>query len=131
MNDYSTVQFVSMGAFFATIADPVIGGTYMTLLNTLSNFGGTYPQYFILKSVEYFTVATCHTQQGVKSGDCSTKQLKQTCESTQGTCVVEQDGYYFVNLMSVIVGFILLMVLIRPQVRLLERLPPSRWHVKK
>ena len=27
----STVQFVSMGAFFAAIADPAIGGTYMTV----------------------------------------------------------------------------------------------------
>ena len=47
-----TIQFVSMGAFFANIADPAIGGTYMTLLNTISNFGGTYPQYFIFGAVE-------------------------------------------------------------------------------
>ncbi len=58
----STVQFVSMGAFFAQIADPVIGGTYMTFLNTVSNFGGTYPQYFILKAVDWLTVGTCSVQ---------------------------------------------------------------------
>ena|SRR6185312_7873690 len=28
---FSTVQFVSISAFFTTIADPVIGGTYMTV----------------------------------------------------------------------------------------------------
>jgi len=28
---YSTVGFVSMGAFMTVIADPVIGGTYMTV----------------------------------------------------------------------------------------------------
>jgi MFS transporter, PAT family, solute carrier family 33 (acetyl-CoA transportor), member 1 len=49
-----TIQFVSMGAFFTNIADPTIGGTYMTLLNTISNLGGIYPQYFILKFVDYF-----------------------------------------------------------------------------
>jgi len=37
----STVQFVSIGCFFARIADPTVGGTYMTLLNTLSNLGGS------------------------------------------------------------------------------------------
>lgn len=37
----STVMFVSMGAFFSQVADPLIGGTYMTLLNTVSNLGGT------------------------------------------------------------------------------------------
>ncbi|KAG0309741.1 hypothetical protein BGZ98_008877 [Dissophora globulifera] len=55
----STVAFVSMGAFMTVIADPVIGGTYMTLLNTLSNFGGTWPRFFVLKAVDYYTVSTC------------------------------------------------------------------------
>lgn len=36
----STVQFVSLGSFFTKISDPLIGGTYMTLLNTISNLGG-------------------------------------------------------------------------------------------
>lgn len=29
---YSTVQFVGMGSFFTKISDPLIGGTYMTLV---------------------------------------------------------------------------------------------------
>jgi PAT family acetyl-CoA transporter-like MFS transporter 1 len=32
-------MFVSQMAFFAKVSDPKIGGTYMTLLNTLSNLG--------------------------------------------------------------------------------------------
>jgi PAT family acetyl-CoA transporter-like MFS transporter 1 len=28
----STVQFVSLGSFFSKISDPLIGGTYMTLV---------------------------------------------------------------------------------------------------
>jgi PAT family acetyl-CoA transporter-like MFS transporter 1 len=32
-------MFVSQMAFFAQISDPKIGGTYMTLLNTLGNLG--------------------------------------------------------------------------------------------
>ncbi|KAI4455931.1 solute carrier family 33 acetyl-coa transporter -related [Holotrichia oblita] len=36
-------MFVSIMAFFARISDPMVGGTYMTLLNTLSNLGGNWP----------------------------------------------------------------------------------------
>lgn len=32
-------MFVSQMAFHAKISDPVIGGTYMTLLNTVANLG--------------------------------------------------------------------------------------------
>jgi len=32
-------MFVSQMAFHAKISDPAIGGTYMTLLNTLANLG--------------------------------------------------------------------------------------------
>lgn len=33
-------MFVSIMAFGAKISDPKIGGTYMTLLNTVANLGG-------------------------------------------------------------------------------------------
>ena len=29
------------------------------LLNTFTNLGGTWPRYFVLKGVDYFTQATC------------------------------------------------------------------------
>merc|ERR1719204_2446244 len=32
--------FVAQMAFFARVSDPALGGTYMTLLNTLGNLGG-------------------------------------------------------------------------------------------
>lgn len=52
-------MFVSSSAFYTQIADPVIGGTYLTLLNTVSNLGGTWPRYFVLRGVDFFTQATC------------------------------------------------------------------------
>ncbi|CAO1622235.1 unnamed protein product [Sympodiomycopsis kandeliae] len=55
----STVQFVGISSFHTQIADPLIGGTYMTLLNTVSNLGGTWPSYFVLKSVDKFTTSEC------------------------------------------------------------------------
>lgn len=55
----STIQFVSLAAFHTRIADPTIGGTYMTTLNTLSNFGGTWPKFFLLKFIDRMTYSIC------------------------------------------------------------------------
>lgn len=38
----SNCMFVAQMAFFSRISDPVIGGTYMTLLNTIANVGGKW-----------------------------------------------------------------------------------------
>ena len=38
----SNCMFVSQMAFFSRVSDPVIGGTYMTLLNTIANIGGKW-----------------------------------------------------------------------------------------
>lgn len=55
----STIQFVSINAFHTQIADPTIGGTYMTTLNTISNLGGQWPRLIVLYAVDWFTQATC------------------------------------------------------------------------
>uniref|UniRef100_A0A9J2PU26 Acetyl-coenzyme A transporter 1 n=1 Tax=Ascaris lumbricoides TaxID=6252 RepID=A0A9J2PU26_ASCLU len=55
----SYCMFVSMMAFNAQISDPKIGGTYMTLLNTLNNLGGNWPVTLILSLTDYFTFKDC------------------------------------------------------------------------
>lgn len=39
----SAAMFVAQMAFFNRVSDPKIGGTYMTMLNTISNLGGQWP----------------------------------------------------------------------------------------
>ena len=39
----SSAMFVAQMAFFNRVSDPKIGGTYMTMLNTISNLGGQWP----------------------------------------------------------------------------------------
>ena len=41
-------MFVSVMAFFAKVSDPAVGGTYMTLLNTVTNLGGNWPSTLAL-----------------------------------------------------------------------------------
>lgn len=58
-------MFVASMAFFAKISDPAVGGTYMTLLNTLCNMGGNWPTSIILWLVDVLTWRQC--QAGVAS----------------------------------------------------------------
>ncbi|KAF8944894.1 hypothetical protein BGZ47_003547 [Haplosporangium gracile] len=128
----STVAFVSMGAFMTVIADPVIGGTYMTLLNTLSNFGGTWPRLFVLKAVDYYTVSTCSVlNMDSEEFSCASESGKSLCQELHGECLLQQDGYYYVNSLCVTVGAVLLFTYIAPTIRYLESLNPKLWKLPK
>lgn len=52
-------MFVAVMAFFAKISDPAVGGTYMTLLNTICNLGGNWPTSIVLWLVDVLTWKQC------------------------------------------------------------------------
>ena len=104
----STFQFVSICSFHTQIADPTIGGTYITLLNTFSNLGGTWPKVLVLKMVDYFTVKTI----------------------VNGKDVIIKDGYYRVNLISICVGIILYFKFLKKSINKLQKLPKYVWRKK-
>jgi MFS transporter, PAT family, solute carrier family 33 (acetyl-CoA transportor), member 1 len=125
-NFTSTVMFVAISAFHAKIADPVVGGTYMTLLATVSNLGGTFPRFFILKLVDVFTRATCvppgslPDEKTLKGAlvttpfSCALEAEKERCRNGGGTCTIERDGYYITNVVCVIIGALTFWLFIRP-----------------
>lgn len=53
-------MFVAVMAFFAKISDPTVGGTYMTLLNTVCNLGGNWPTSIVLLLVDILTWKKCN-----------------------------------------------------------------------
>jgi PAT family acetyl-CoA transporter-like MFS transporter 1 len=67
-------MFVSVMSFFAKISDPAVGGTYMTLLNTICNLGGNWPTTLALWLVDPLTVSHCPTD---TTNSCSTDALKK------------------------------------------------------
>lgn len=73
-----TVMFISQMAFFASICDPLIGGTYMTLLATLSNLGGTYPGTIALYLLNLFSKKKCLPNNRLANGFNLTKSLNST-----------------------------------------------------
>ena len=48
-------MFLGIVAFFTRISDPVVGATYMTLLNTFTNLGSMWPVSFSLWFVDQVT----------------------------------------------------------------------------
>lgn len=101
----NTVQFVSICSFHTQIADPKIGGTYITLLNTFSNLGGTWPKLLILKMIDYYTVKII----------------------SNGKEFIERDGYFKVNFISIVIGILLYFKFLKKNINKLQKLPKSVW----
>ena len=73
-------MYVANTAFFARVSDPTIGGTYMTLLNTMSNFGGSWPDTLMLWLVDPLTSKRCIIASGIPTSDCSNAELIKVIE---------------------------------------------------
>ncbi|ESO82542.1 hypothetical protein LOTGIDRAFT_197858 [Lottia gigantea] len=95
-------MFVSQMAFNAKVSDPTIGGSYMTLLNTVANLGGNWPSTFMLWFVDYITWKSCDG--GV--GDCYTKDGSAVCTEKGGSCITTLDGYYIETAICVAIGLL-------------------------
>ncbi|TQV93219.1 hypothetical protein V2A60_010345 [Cordyceps javanica] len=136
----NTIMFVAVSAFHAKVSDPVIGGTYMTLLATVSNLGGTFPRYFVLRLVDVFTVATCHPGKHASSAklkgplvtesfSCAVQADKERCQDGGGVCEMTRDGFYWVNILCVLFGAVTFFMYIKPKVRQLQALPLRAWRL--
>jgi len=97
-------QFMGAMSFFARVSDPAIGGTYMTLLNTLSNLGGTWNQTALMMMVDRL--------------GCKGK-----------TCMLEIDGFYSASAVCLVVGVVCWLVF-TPLSKRLTLLKLSEWRIR-
>ena len=73
-------MFVSIMAFFARISDPLVGGTYMTLLNTVTNLGGNWPATLALWLVDPLSWKQCISSDSLMSDNtCQDVQEQEVC----------------------------------------------------
>lgn len=78
-------MFVAVMAFFAKISDPAVGGTYMTLLNTICNLGGNWPTSIVLWLVDVLTWKQCVVTEGPHddlglNNTCQSKVEEEVCD---------------------------------------------------
>ncbi|KAG5890265.1 hypothetical protein JTB14_014911 [Gonioctena quinquepunctata] len=123
-------MFVAIMAFFAKISDSSVGGTYMTLLNTLSNLGGNWPAILALYFVDPLTWKQC--EGGVESIDntCRNTVEKEVCISKGGKCVTVLDGFYVETVICSAIGILWLWWGAR-KVRYIQTLSESAWKLNK
>ena len=104
----NSLQFNAQMMFFASRVDPAIGGSYMTLLNTAANLGGTWPSSFIMWLISKLSAG----------GGAST---------TNGTPVgTGSDPYFSLQFILSILG-VLWIVVLGPRVIQLSHLPDDAW----
>lgn len=107
----------------------------------MSNLGGTFPRYFVLRLVDAFTSATCHPGPSdiipaklngpfvTEAFSCAVQADKERCHVGGGTCKMVSDGYYIVNVICVLIGILTFVSFIRPKVLQLQSLPLRAWRL--
>lgn len=129
-------MFCAAMAFFAKVSDPRVGGTYMTLLNTLCNLGGNWPNTFFLWLVEIITWKSCvadgsendFSAATLDGNTCSSKLEQEDCSKIGGKCRIDVDGYYIEVILCLIYG-IIWYKWARSKINQLQKLPIKSWHV--
>jgi PAT family acetyl-CoA transporter-like MFS transporter 1 len=129
-NVASNLMFVSQMSFFNKVSDPVIGGTYMTLLNTLANLGSKWPQSLSLAFLDALTSRSCASElngalPGV-GGACASEAEAAACGAAGGVCAVTRDGYDVQLAVCTALG-LAWYVLLAQKTWELQRLPKSAW----
>ncbi|XP_061637724.1 acetyl-coenzyme A transporter 1 isoform X2 [Phyllopteryx taeniolatus] len=94
-------MYVACMAFHAKVSDPLIGGTYMTLLNTVTNMGGNWPSTVALWLVDPLTWKEC---QGAVGQTCASPEAAGLCIKEGGACVTMLDGYYVESVVCMLIG---------------------------
>ncbi|SCV01014.1 LAMI_0G08768g1_1 [Lachancea mirantina] len=120
----ATVQFVGIAAFHNKIADPMIGGTYLTLLNTISNMGGTWPRLLIMSMIDFFTKTECFMDAERAFHFTATRS---SCEKDGGKLVNTRDGYFMTNALCITMGLCLYFGYLKTKGQQLQRLPLTSW----
>lgn len=124
------MMFVAVMAFFVRISDPAVGGTYMTLLNTLANMGTTWPSTLSLYAVDSLTYRSCSALFGHGVNDCSSPSEVKACEAAGGLCTVQLDGYYVEVVLCTVLG-VLWLWWAKPRINRLQSKEVREWKVQR
>ncbi|KAJ3306199.1 hypothetical protein HDU76_004882, partial [Blyttiomyces sp. JEL0837] len=134
----NAVMGACLGAFFSRICDPVIGGTYLTLLNTFYNLGETWPTYFSFEAVEHLTLKECITTtigsnipscQGLTNTSIPCTITKLNANTT--SCRVLYDGFILSGFAHLVIGSVVYFGWMKGALKWLEEVPLFQWRVRK
>merc|ERR1719220_1640566 len=136
----ASCHFVSIMAFHAKVSDPEIGGTSMTLMNTVSNLGGSWLSTLSLYFVDKLSTFSCDFHQvnvefdgsidnadefGLP-GSWNDKSLKNQCTDLGGEFKTVKDGVYPEIYISTILG-IFWLALFKKYMIFMDEQPVESW----
>ena len=112
-----SLQFNGQMTFFAQRVDPAIGGSYMTLLNTAANLGGTWPASFVMYLMGQLTVPP----------DCAVDT-----NTGEQVCTGGRDAYFPLQALLSILGLVWIFTM-GNKVKHIAELPDKAWrtHIEK
>jgi len=128
-------MFVSCMAFYARVSDPVVGGTYMTLLNTITNLGGNWPSTLALWLVDPLTSKQCQPGGNVTAGVdlsdnlCADTAQAEVCTGSGGSCLALVDGYYVEIVVCFVLGMSWFLLWGYRTMNFLTEAPEQEWRV--
>ncbi|KAK1738901.1 acetyl-CoA transporter [Skeletonema marinoi] len=108
-----SLQFNAQMTFFAHRVDPAIGGSYMTLLNTFGNLGGTWPSSVVMYMIGQFTIPPV----------CSVG------EDGSEVCTGGRDAYFPLQLVLSTLGCMWIFVMSK-RVHHIAELPDDAWRTQ-
>ncbi|KAJ1432975.1 acetyl-coenzyme A transporter 1-domain-containing protein [Ochromonadaceae sp. CCMP2298] len=122
-----TLIFISFMSFFSKISDPSIGGSYMTLLNTVTNIGAKWPNSLSLFLLPKMTYTACVSyavgSREVLPFPCT---VDSVCSEHGGTCELQLDGYTIQVALGLVIG-VLWLLTYSHKVQQLQALPYGEW----
>jgi len=135
---FSQTMFVAQMAFYNRVADPLIGGTYMTMLNTLANMGNAWPSTVAFFIVGQTTYKVCEPRpcdgeaqpNGVPGVVRNLLSLGKKARADAGCGCDDRtivDGYVVTCLLSIVIGCVWLGAM-KSRVSALQHKPLCDWH---
>lgn len=133
----SQVMFAGAMGFITRISDPRLGGTYMTLFNTIANLGSKWTNTAFFSAVAFYAdYARAEPSRTLESELVCTEwagtALPRTCASVLTTKIAPMakgantDGFYPICALSIVLGVVWLIVA-SPVVSSLQNTPPNKF----
>ncbi len=136
----NTGMFIAQMAFHNKIADPAIGGTYMTLLNTIANLGWMWVAPLALMAMEALERHQCFApEEGAAAAPpagqqwgfaCEEPAARDMCVAAGGACEEVSDGFSMVCAITFVLG-IVWYVIMSPRAAALQAAPLSAWRAPR
>lgn len=139
----STLMFMSQISFFTRVSslEPLIGGTYVTLLNTLANLGGMWAAPVALSTIDALSVRVCEQADTSTLGpwnasvataaaqmSCKGAAAESACRQLGGACGAVRDGYTIAVLLGTTYS-LLWFAYCRSKALKLQDEPSSAWRL--